>query len=64
MYASVLQAIDAHILEGDVNTITQEILSITRGIIYDWCLHKGEFNLTERSVKLIHILLEYYTIKR
>ncbi|MGN1182642.1 MAG: hypothetical protein ACI4SR_06500, partial [Faecalibacillus sp.] len=40
--------------------ITDNILRLSRGIIYDWCLHKGNYNLKEICMKNIKIYLEYY----
>lgn len=40
--------------------ITNNILRLSRGIIYDWCLHKGNYNLKEICMKNIKIYLEYY----
>ena len=56
-------AINAHILTGDIDTITDELLSTSRGIIYDWCLHEGSYSLKERTTKLTDMILNYYMSK-
>lgn len=32
--------------------------TIFRGVIYDWCLHKGEFNLAEYGGEIMDIMIE------
>lgn len=34
-----------------------------RGVIYDWCLHKGEFDLAEYGGKVMDMMLEQIKIK-
>lgn len=31
--------------------------SCIRGVIYDWCLHKGEFNLADYGMEIVGMLL-------
>lgn len=42
--------------------ITDGILRIIRGIIYDWCLHKGEYDLKATASADLEIYLKYYEI--
>ena len=37
----------------NVEAITDEILVISRGIIYNWCLHKGDFDLRKRCYDIM-----------
>lgn len=60
LYQHVLQAIEQKELKGDAKTITSEILMITRGIIYDWGLHEGSYDLVEKSLKMVRMVLKYY----
>ena len=38
--------------------ITADVLTISRGIIYDWCLKQGDFNLSKRGCKLVSIYIK------
>lgn len=60
MESSVSKAIDKGLLVGKEEIITEEILSVARGLIYDWILHEGSYDLKERSLKMVRIILEYY----
>ena len=59
--ASVRQMLGEEQLHGDEYRITEDILSSTRGIIYDWCLHDGSYNLTEKMLRMAEMVLNYYT---
>ena len=56
----VKEAVDKNILFGDSDNISNEILSTTRGLIYDWCLHNGSYNLKERSLHLTNMIVNFY----
>ena len=60
LYQHVKNAINQKELKGDAKTITNEILMITRGIIYDWGLHEGSYDLVEKSLKMVRMVLKYY----
>ncbi len=38
--------------------ITRVMLRCVRGVIYDWCLVNGRFNLIEEAEKVIHVLMK------
>ena len=57
---SVEDGVSAGILSGDPAAITEDILGITRGIIYDWCLHSGSYGLSERSQRMVDMIVKYY----
>lgn len=57
---SVEDGISAGLLTGDPAGITEDILGITRGIIYDWCLHAGAYRLSERSRRVVDMVMKYY----
>lgn len=59
----VQSAINNETLNGDTSVISEEILSMTRGLIYDWCLHCGSYSLQERSLKLTKMILQAYENK-
>ncbi len=46
---------------------TEEIISILttciRGVIYDWCLKRGSFQLSSYGIKIIKIMLEHFKLK-
>lgn len=47
-------------LKGDVSMITENILRISRGTIYDWCLHEGAYELISCGIKDVKQLLMVY----
>ncbi|MDR5587154.1 MULTISPECIES: TetR/AcrR family transcriptional regulator [Clostridium] len=46
----------------DALEITNDILTISRGVIYDWCLKHGNFNLIEKGCKLTKVYLDSYLV--
>lgn len=57
---SVEDGIAAGLLAGDSAEITEDILGITRGMIYDWCLHSGAYRLSDRSRRMVDMVMKYY----
>lgn len=61
-YQTILHAVEEEtadgILDGDPVVITEDILSLTRGLIYDWCLHEGTYTLSERSQKVLDMIID------
>jgi AcrR family transcriptional regulator len=45
---------------GDTHEITEHILRVSRGTIYDWCLHEGTYELIPRGIKDTDNVLFYY----
>lgn len=60
IYQSAERAVSLGILSGDPTMITEDILGITRGVIYDWCLHEGSYTLSEHSLRVLDMILNYY----
>lgn len=56
----VSTAIDNDLLFGEAFMITEDILGMSRGIIYDWCLHEGSYSLSERSFRHLDMIFSYY----
>ncbi len=48
-------------LSGEANTIADDILSLCRGTIYDWCLHSGQYDLNEQGKKILEMVFGYYS---
>lgn len=48
------------VLSGDSAAITEDLLGATRGIIYDWCLHDGAYDLSVRSQRMVDMIIKYY----
>lgn len=44
----------------DAIKLTKQLLQCTRGTIYDWCLHNGDYALVEQGLTIVHIVLQYY----
>lgn len=61
VHECVKQAVQNHQLCGDPQMIAEEILSTTRSIAYDWCLHDGSYSLQARSLKLTKMILWFYS---
>ncbi len=63
-YKTICQTVEDGIsggaLSGDPVVITEDILGIARGIIYDWCLHEGSYNLSQRSQRGVDMVIKYY----
>lgn len=49
-------------LKGTAFLITEDILSATRGTIYDWCLHEGSYSLSEKMLRMTEIVLLTWNI--
>lgn len=47
-------------LKGTAFLITEDILSATRGTIYDWCLHEGSYSLSEKMLRMTEMVLQYH----
>lgn len=41
----------------DAKHIIKVFTSVIRGVIFDWCLHKGEFNLADYGGEIMNIML-------
>ena len=63
MKESILQAVEQNLLYGDTDEITTEILAVSRGLIYDWIMHEGKYDMKIRTLKIVKILLEHYEKK-
>ena len=59
----VQSALSNESLQGDASGISEEILSATRGLIYDWCLHEGKYSLKKRSLNITKMILSFYENK-
>ena len=53
-------------IRNDISSedITSELLLISRGIIYNWCQNKGEYNLEKKCESIISNHLEAFIIKK
>lgn len=60
LYRTIEKAVASGVLTGDAAVITEDILGTTRGLIYDWCLHEGSYVLSEKSLRILDILLDHY----
>lgn len=61
VYEMVQRSVNGGSLFGDVRTITEDILGICRGIIYDWCLHEGSYDLSEKGGRTLEMVLNHYS---
>lgn len=43
--------------------ITSILTTCIRGVIYDWCLNRGSFQLSSYGIKIIKIMLEHFKPK-
>lgn len=62
---TIQQAIEAAVskglLEGKPEEIAEDILGLSRGMIYDWCLHEGAYSLWEREQKVLGMVFKQYS---
>lgn len=63
-YQTIKNTIESEIVSGGLTgnafVITEDILSTTRGTIYDWCLHEGSYPLSEKMLRMAEMVLQYY----
>lgn len=49
--------------ETSSEEIVDKILRTSRGVIYDWCLHNGKYDVVETGIEEISIILKHYGIQ-
>lgn len=47
----------------DVSALVHHILRTSRGVIYDWCLRNGNYNLTKQGLADVEFILRYALYK-
>ena len=60
----VSEGIQSQTIYGDVHVITENVLRVSRGTIYDWCLHEGAYALIPCGIEDVRVVLEHYKIPR
>jgi hypothetical protein len=60
LYHCLEEYISIYHISIDTGTLLEELLGISRGNIYYWCLQKGSFNLVDITIKSIKHILLYY----
>lgn len=64
-YKTLLKVVQTSInnneFRGSAEEITDTLLRISRGTIYDWCLHEGSYELLKQGLKDIEMVIFYYT---
>lgn len=53
-------AVSKGLLKGDTKEIAGDILGLSRGIIYDWCLHEGQYSLSEKEQRMLEMIFKHY----
>lgn len=48
--------------QTDIVSLNEDICSLTKGIIFDWCLSGGSFHLTSRIRRLVDRMMSTYRI--
>ena len=61
IYESVELAKAVGLMSGNTDEITDNLLALTRGTIYDWCLHSGSYGLKEKCDFVVSLVLSYYS---
>lgn len=63
-YRTLLEQVEAECaagrLVGAPGEIADEILRGSRGMIYDWCLHEGSYDIFEAGDKAVDMVLGYH----
>lgn len=64
-YESLIAARDAGMIPADTDCVSlnEDICSMTKGIIFDWCLSDGGFDLTSRIRRMVERFMSTYRIK-
>ena len=64
-YESLIAARDAGMIPADTDCVSlnEDICSLTKGIIFDWCLSNGGFDLTSRIRRMVDRFMSTYRIK-
>lgn len=57
---AVGHAISNNTLRGEKKDITEDILGLSRGIIYDWCLHGGAYSLLDKEQRMLEMVFQHY----
>jgi len=57
--ATAKEYLQEYHIKTSPNVLIEELLRVTRGNIYDWCLHHGSYDLIEVSLTTIKKLLTY-----
>lgn len=63
-YDSLMAAREAGQIPGDTDCVSlnEDICSLTKGIIFDWCLSNGGFDLTSRIRRMVDRFMSTYRI--
>ena len=64
LYLSVSKGIDMNLYNADATKMTKKILSLSRGTIYDWCLHEGSYNLIDECLEDLQMLLKFCSLNK
>lgn len=60
LVATAQKYIEEKNMQADPKKMIRRLLRVSRGSIYDWCLHKGDYPLVEETLPIIKTLLETY----
>lgn len=64
LYEKLIENISYAVQEKEkVTFITETILRIVRGTIYDWCLHQGNYDLKEVAMHDVELYSMFYQLK-
>lgn len=44
----------------DLDQMTGDLLLVCRGVEYDWCLRHGEYDISQRMVRMVDLVLHHY----
>ncbi len=57
---AIESAVTSGLLAGEAEELAEDILGLSRGIIYDWCLHEGAYSLWEREQRVLGMVFKKY----
>lgn len=60
----VWQEVEDDTLFGDADLIAKHLIMMNRGVIVEWCIDNGAFDIIAVGVQVLDYLLEYYSQKR
>ena len=61
---NVQQAVENNEFHGQAAEVTDAILRLSRGTIYDWCLHEGHYDLIHQGLKDLDMVIAFYGYRR
>ncbi|MFI3249888.1 MAG: TetR/AcrR family transcriptional regulator [Eubacteriales bacterium] len=67
-YQQVCELVEAlrgeHIFTEEATAIAYDISTTSRGVIYDWCLQGGNYDLVKQGMKIVGMVIQFYSTEK